>query len=76
MKDFFKFMEGLPLLVKIILCIPAIDIVWGIYRILKNYAKKSTLGLVIAILLVFPGAVITWLLDLIFVLLYGKPFLA
>lgn len=67
--------DDLPLIVKLILCIPAIDIVWGIYRIVKYLEPMNVLMLVISILTIIPGAAFIWILDLICVLLKGKPFL-
>ena len=67
--------DDLPWIVKLILCIPAIDIVWGIYRVIKYAQPMNVLMLVIAILTIVPGAPIIWILDLICVILKGKPFL-
>ena len=44
MKDFINSLEGLPLLVKLILALPALDIVWGIYRILSALDAKNTVA--------------------------------
>ncbi len=33
MRTFIDSVDSLPLLVKVLLAIPAIDIIWGIYRI-------------------------------------------
>ena len=73
MKDLVKAFDKLPWIVKLILCIPALDIAWGIYRICKGVATKNTLMLIIGILWIIPGAFILWLVDLICVIIYKKP---
>ena len=68
MKDLIKEMDNLPWLVKLILCIPALDIVWTVYRLLRSLDAKNTLGIVISIIL-FVCAPFVWLIDLICVIL-------
>ena len=70
---FVKVMDDLPWIVKIILCIPALDIIWGIYRIIKGASQGNMLMLVFGILWIIPGAVICWLIDLITTIFAGKP---
>ena len=70
--SFISAIDDLPLIVKIILCIPALDIVWGIYRIVKGYTTKNILMLVIGILWIVPGVAFGWLIDIICILLTGK----
>ena len=72
MKDFIKAMDKLPWILKLILCIPALEIVWGVYRVCKSLVKKNTLALIIAILLIVPGAAFMWVVDIICVILTGK----
>ena len=66
-------MDGLPWIVKLILCIPVLDIIWAFYRIVKGLSTKSMLMVVVGILWIIPGSVICWLIDLISTLIYGKP---
>lgn len=68
-----KAMDKLPWIVKLILCLPVLDIVWAVYRIIKGLDKKNGLMILIGILWIIPGAVICWLLDLICTIIYGKP---
>ena len=70
MKELLKQLEALPLLVKIILAIPALDIVWGIYRICKAVDTKNTVGIVISIVLLFIPLV--WIFDIIMIVLKGN----
>lgn len=76
MKDLIKAIDNLPLIVKIILCLPGIDIVWAIYRIVKGIEKKNTLLLIIGIIWLVAGTTITWVWDLITTILYKHPKLA
>lgn len=45
MKDIIKLFEDLPLIAKIILCIPVLDIVWSVYKIIRSLDKKNVLGI-------------------------------
>ena len=69
MAEYRNFIDGLPLVLKIILALPFIDgIVYGIYRICKN----TTEGIVLGIVWIFLGASFLWILDIVFIAL-GKP---
>ncbi len=72
MKDFIKAMDNLPFIVKLILCIPALDIIWAVYRIVKGVVNKSLVQLIVGILWIVPGAAFLWLVDIICVILKGK----
>ncbi len=76
MKELIKAIDDLPLVVKIILCIPVLDIVWAIYRIVKGIANNDTLLIVVGIVWVIGGCTITWLWDIITTILYKHPKLA
>ena len=67
--------KKLPLLVKLILCLPVLSIFWGVYRLVKNLSKGRLLLTIISILLIVPGAAFMWIVDAIFILLSGEPFL-
>ena len=73
MKDLIKAMDRLPKILKLILCIPALDIVWAIYRIIKGLVKNDSFLLVLGILWIIPGAIFAWVFDLVTVLLYDHP---
>ena len=72
---FIKWMDNLPLLGKLIFCIPALNIVWAVYRIVKGVSKSNILLLIVGILWIVPGAAFLWLVDLVTILLFGKPIL-
>ena len=76
MKDFIKAIDNLPWILKIILCLPGIDIVWAIYRIIKGLDKGDNVLLIIGIIWIFAGTTITWVWDLITTILYKHPKLA
>ena len=67
MKDIIKTFDELPWIVKLILCIPVLDIVWTVYRLIKSLDAKNTVGIVVSIILFF-CAPFVWLIDLICVL--------
>ena len=76
MKEFIKAIDRLPKILKLLLCIPVLDIVWAIYRIVKGLNKKDNRLVVIGILWIIPGSMFGWIFDIITVLLYDHPKLA
>ena len=74
MKGLIKTFDSLPLIVKIILAIPALDIVWWIYRICRSLDKGNILGVVIAVVLLLVGIPFMWVVDIICILLKGSVF--
>lgn len=73
-----QWMEKQSLVIKILLAIPLLDISWGIYRLFKALAEKGSenfiVKLIVAILLLVPGTCITWLIDIVWILLKGNGF--
>ena len=69
MQSFIKAIDELPFAVKLILCIPALDIIWAIYRIIKGIDKKDTFLLIVGIIWVIGAVSIAWLIDLVTVIL-------
>ncbi len=72
MKNFLKEMDNLPKLLKLILCLPALDIIWAVYRIIKGVTKESLVQLIIGILWIVPGAAFLWLVDMICLIFADK----
>ncbi len=70
MKEFINSLDSMPLLVKIILAIPALDIVWNIYRIVSAVYAKNTPALIVSIILLFIP--FTWIFDIVMILLSGS----
>lgn len=69
MKELLKAVDDLPFIAKLILCIPALDIVWAIYRIIKGVVEKNTVLLVVGIIWIIGAFSLGWLVDLITVAL-------
>ncbi len=72
MKEFVNSMDNLPLWLKIVLALPAIDIVWVIYRIIKSLAKENYVGVVLGVILVIIGFPFLWLVDIITLIVSNK----
>ena len=70
------FVDDLPWIVKLILCIPALNIVWAIYRIVKGVTENNIVSLVAGIVWIVGSFSITWILDLIFVAMKKQPLFA
>lgn len=66
---FVEAIDNLPLILKILFCIPCLDIIWAIYRIIKGVETGSALLIVVGILWIIPGGMICWIADLITVIL-------
>lgn len=65
MKDVLKLVDDLPWIIKVILCIPALDIVWAIYRIIKGAVQQNAVKIVIGIIWIIGACTITWVFDLV-----------
>ncbi|MCH5179688.1 MAG: hypothetical protein J1F32_00530 [Erysipelotrichales bacterium] len=72
MKKLIKWFDEAPLLIKIVFALPALDIVWVVYRIFRSYLKNNMLGVVLGVILVIVGIPWLWLVDIITLLLNGK----
>lgn len=73
---FVAFVDELPYIVKLLLCIPALNIVWALYRIIKGATEHNIVVLVIGIIWIIGAVSIGWLIDLISLLILGHPILA
>ena len=74
MRDYIKWMEEQPRLIRIILCIFVLDISWAVYRIGRAVVNKNWLHMVLGIIWVFIGGSIAWILDLIWMILFDHIF--
>ena len=74
MKAFCNWMDDRSRLVKILFCLPILDILWGVYRLGGAIANKDILHIVLAVLCIFFGGFIGWVLDLVFIILTGRIF--
>ena len=66
MKEYIKFIDDLPLIIKVILAFPALDgIFYGIYRIAKGHV-------IMGIIWIFLGFFVLWIIDIFHLLTTGK----
>ncbi|MBR4292964.1 MAG: hypothetical protein IKT54_05070 [Clostridia bacterium] len=69
MKEAIKLFDDLPWIVKIILCIPVLDVVWNVYRLLRSIEAKNIVGIILSVLLLTAGIAFVWIIDIICVIL-------
>ena len=72
MKAFCNWMDSQPRIIKILFCLPIIDILWGIYRLGGAIANKNVLHIVLSVIWIIWAGFIGWVLDLVFILLTGR----
>ena len=71
MNQFIKWMDNRSRLVKILFCLPIIDIIWGVYRVLGAIKNKNWFHLVLAIIWLVIAGFVGWVLDLICIILFN-----
>ena len=71
MKGLIKSVNSLPLIIKLLLCIPGIDLFYGVLRVINQFSKGHVLLGVLSILLIVPLTVAMWLVDIIWIALTG-----
>jgi len=74
MSAFLKWMDGRSRLVKILFCLPIIDIIWGVYRLGGAIVRKDGLWIVLSVIWILIAGYIGWLLDLICIIIFGHIF--
>ena len=72
MKDFIKAMDSLSDLVKLLLCLPIVNIVWGIYRVARSADANNVTGIVLGIIWIIFGGIILWVFDLVYMIMNKK----
>lgn len=72
MDSLINSIDNLPKIVKLILCIPAIAIVWMIYRVCRSFIKKNWVGVILGLVLIIVGIPFMWLIDLLCILFKGS----
>lgn len=75
MNSFIKAFDNLHWIVKLILALPALDIIWAVYRIIKGATTHNILTLIFGILWIIPGATFAWLIDMVCICIWKKPVL-
>ena len=73
---FINFIDELPWVAKIILCLFGLDVIWAIYRIIKGATQNDTVILVAGIIWVLGAFSIGWIVDLVSVIVLKHPLLA
>ena len=68
---FLKWMDSRSRLVKILFCLPIVDIIWGVYRVFGAIRNGNILHLVLALIWVIWAGFIGWIFDLVFIILFG-----
>lgn len=69
---FVKAIDGLPWIIKLILALPGLDVVYGIYRLVKGVKKNDMVLTIVGIIWIFAGIAILWIIDLVTVILNKK----
>ena len=72
MQNLINSIDQLPMLVKIILALPGVDIVWVIYRLVRSIVKENLVGIVIAVVAIIVGLPWLWLIDILCLVFMGK----
>lgn len=72
MKELVKAFDKLPKWVKVILALPALDIVWAIYRLCRSISKGKVLGIVLGVVMLFVCPALFWIIDIITILVANK----
>ena len=72
MKELLKAVDDLPWILKVILCIPALDIVWAVYRIVDGVVHNKLANIVLGIVWIVGAYTVTWVVDLIFMIVYHR----
>lgn len=73
MKGFVKWMDDAPIWMKVIFALPITGIVWAIYRIVKGAAYGKVGTLIAGILWIVVGTIAFWLIDLVCIIIWGRP---
>ena len=69
LNELIRSFDNLPKIVKLILAIPALDIMWVIYRIVKSVRDNNMLGIILGAVLLFVGFPFLWLIDIICIIM-------
>ena len=71
-KDILKSIDNLPLIVKLILALPCLDVVWAVVRVIRSLNANNLVGSVIAVALIVVGLPFVWLIDIICIFVKGN----
>ena len=72
MKEFIVAIDRLPWIVKLLLALPFLNIVYGIYRLIKGIDRNNLVLIIAGLVWIFAGWAILWIIDLVTVILNKK----
>ncbi len=72
MQNLINTFDNFPMLVKLVLALPGIDIVWMIYRLVRSIVKENIIGIVLAIVILIVGIPFLWIIDILCLIFMGK----
>lgn len=72
MQNLINSIDNLPMLVKLILALPGIDIIWVVYRLVRSVVKQNIVGIVLAIVVLIFGVPFLWIIDILCLIFMGK----
>lgn len=72
MQNVIDSFDRLPMLLKIVLALPGLDVVWVVYRLLRSAVKNNVVGVIIAVVVIIVGLPWLWVADLICLVAMGK----
>lgn len=70
--SFVTWMDNCPLWLKIVFALPGLDLIWGIYRLVKGLSKGKTPILLGGILWIITGWAILWIIDIVTIIISHK----
>ncbi len=73
-ENVIKTFDNFSKIIKIILALPVLDIIWAVYRLIKSYEKKNTIGIILALILIIIGIPFLWLIDMISIIIDNKVY--
>ncbi len=74
MKEFLDWMDNRTWVQKILLCLPIVDILWGLYRLFDAITRRDTVRIILAAAWILWAGYIGWILDLITIILTNHIF--
>ena len=72
MEKLIETLDNLPMIAKILLCLPVVDIVWSIYRVCRSFKESNVLAIILSIVLLIGGPTFWWIVDLICMIVFKK----
>ena len=68
-----KWFEEAPFWLKVIFALPLLDIVWGVFRIVKGATKGDNGLIAIGVVWVILGGPILWIVDMVSIIIKKHP---